>query len=187
MLVKKNICYTVSYIIHRAVTHGCSWTFVRLVSTKLLALLLPSSISGKAGTVLFQNQCFLHRRIISSIGIPFVSGSKTHTKIVMTVIHPAKKRKIPNLNAQRRERKDCPIMNVKRRFTATVMLCPADRVSSGNISLGTVHPSGPHDHPKATTNKQITTTTSIEKLFVSSWLFPNFSPRIKATTHYCTK
>lgn len=76
-------------------------------------------------------------------------------------------------------------MNVKRRFTATVMLCPADWISSANISLGTLHPSGPHDHPKAMTNKQITTTTSIENPFVSPWLSPNFRRKIKATTHRC--
>jgi hypothetical protein len=53
-------------------------------------------------------------------------------------------------------------MKVKRRFTATVILCPADRTSNGNISLGTVHPNGPHDHPKARTNRESTTTTDIE-------------------------
>ena len=51
---------------------------------------------------------------------------------------------------------------VNRRFTETVMLCPADLVSNGNISLGTVHPSGPHDHPKAITKRHITVTTNIE-------------------------
>lgn len=77
-------------------------------------------------------------------------------------IQPAKNRKIPNFKAQRRERKACAMIKVKRRFTATVMLCPAERVSSGNISLGTVHPRGPHDHPNAATKRQITTTTKTE-------------------------
>ncbi|BAT08086.1 Os09g0416250 [Oryza sativa Japonica Group] len=110
----------------------------------------------------FQNQCFLHRSTISSMGTPLVSGRKTWTKTVMTVIHPAKKRKMPNLSAQSRDRNACAMTKVKKRFTATVMLCPADLVSSGKISLGTVHPSGPHDHPNASTNRQITTTTAIE-------------------------
>jgi hypothetical protein len=82
--------------------------------------------------------------------------------MVMMVIQPAKNRKIPNLNEHRRVRNTCAIMKVKRRFTATVILCPADRISNGNISLGTVHPSGPHDHPKARTNRHIATTTNIE-------------------------
>ena len=73
--------------------------------------------------------------------------------MVMMVIQPAKKRKIPNLNEQRRARKAEAIMKVKKRFTATVMPCPADRISNGNISLGTVYPSRPHDHPNATTNR----------------------------------
>lgn len=80
----------------------------------------------------------------------------------MMVIKPAKSRKIPNLRAHRSERKDCAIAKVKKRFTATVMLCPAERVSSGKISLGTVHPKGPQDHPKAATKRQITATTKIE-------------------------
>jgi len=73
-------------------------------------------------------------------------------------------------------------MKVNRRFTATVIPCPADRISNGNISLGTVHPSGPHDHPKATTNRHITTTTKIENPFDNSWSAPNFTPKIMATT-----
>ncbi|CAD5197855.1 unnamed protein product, partial [Musa acuminata subsp. malaccensis] len=82
--------------------------------------------------------------------------------MVMMVIQPAKKRKIPNLREQRRLRKDCAMAKVKKRFTETVMLCPADLVSSGNISLGTVQPSGPHDHPKAATKRQMTATTMME-------------------------
>jgi hypothetical protein len=70
---------------------------------------------------------------------------------------------------------------VKRRFTATVMPCPADLVSSGNISLGMVQPSPPHDHPKARTNKQIITTTNTEKPFDRCWLSPNFNLKITET------
>jgi hypothetical protein len=96
------------------------------------------------------------------MGIPLVSGRNKTTNRVIMVVQPAKNRNIPNLNKHRRERKACAIMKVKRRFTATVILCPADRTSNGNISLGTVHPNGPHDHPKARTNRESTTTTDIE-------------------------
>ncbi|MED6112461.1 hypothetical protein PIB30_061925 [Stylosanthes scabra] len=121
---------------------------------------LPSVVLS--GNILFQNQCLLHKNVISSMGIPLVSGSKKKTKMVMIVIHPAKKRNNPNLMEQRRARNDWAIMKVNSRFTATVTLCPADRISYGNISLGTVQPSGPHDHPKANTKRQIKTTTNIE-------------------------
>jgi hypothetical protein len=119
-------------------------------------------LSTVYGSILFQNQCFFHIIAISSMGIPLVSGRNKTTNMVMMVIQPAKNRKIPNLNVHRRERNVCAIMKVKRRFTATVILCPADRISNGNISLGTVHPSGPHDHPNARTNRQIATTTDNE-------------------------
>ena len=120
------------------------------------------SLSSTCASTFFQNQCFLQINAISSMGTPLVSGKKRETKMVMTVIQPAKNRNIPNLSEQRRERKACAIMKVNKRFTATVMLCPADRISKGNISLGIVHPSGPQDHPNATTKRQITTTTNIE-------------------------
>ena len=44
---------------------------------------------------------------------------------------------------------------MKRKLTATVILCPADRISKGKISLGTNHPSGPHDHANPVTYIQI--------------------------------
>jgi len=123
------------------------------------------------------------------MGIPFVSGRKMYTKIVMTVIHPEKKRKIPNLKAHRRNRKDWAMMKVNSRFTATVMLCPAERVSNGNISLGTVQPSGPHDHPKAATKRQMNATTKIENSFESFSSLPNLSPKTIATITclHCTR
>lgn len=132
--------------------------------------------------IFFQNQCFLHRRIISSIGTPLVSGSKKKTNVVMMRTHAAKKRKMPNLRPQRRERKLWAMANVNKRLTATVMPCPADLVSNGNISLGTVQPRGPHDHPKAKTNRQITITTNTEKPFERPWLLPSFIPKIMETT-----
>jgi len=96
------------------------------------------------------------------MGIPLVSGRNKKTNRVIRAVQPAKNRKIPYLKKHRRERKACAIMKVKRRFTATVILCPADRISNGNISLGTVQPSGPHDHPNARTNRESIITTDIE-------------------------
>ena len=64
-----------------------------------------------------------------------------------------------------RDRKDCATIKVKNKLNATVMLWPADRVSNGNISLGTVQPSWPHDNTNAAINRQMTTsrsTTTIE-------------------------
>ena len=39
------------------------------------------------------------------------------------------------------------------------MLCPADRISSGKISLGTSHPRGPHDQANPATYAQMKSTT----------------------------
>ncbi|KAK6783724.1 hypothetical protein RDI58_017178 [Solanum bulbocastanum] len=83
-------------------------------------------------------------------------------KIVMTAIQPEKNRKIPNLITHKSERKDCAIANVKNKFTVTVILWPADLVSKGKISLGTVQPRGPHEYPNAATKRQMKTTTTIE-------------------------
>jgi len=120
------------------------------------------SQTASSGSTIFQNQCFLNKIDISSMGIPLVSGRNKKTNRVIRAVQPAKNRKIPYLKKHRRERKACAIMKVKRRFTATVILCPAERISNGNISLGTVHPSGPHDHPNARTNRESIITTDIE-------------------------
>ncbi|THU47102.1 hypothetical protein C4D60_Mb09t11990 [Musa balbisiana] len=37
----------------------------------------PSAATSIGGMTLFQNQCFLHSSIISSMGTPLVSGRKT--------------------------------------------------------------------------------------------------------------
>ena len=60
-----------------------------------------------------------------------------------------------------RDTKDCAMIKVKNKLNATLMLWPADRVSNGNISLGTVQLSVPHDHTNAATNRRMTTTTTI--------------------------
>ena len=77
---------------------------------------------------------------------------------------------------------------VNNMLTATVILCPADRISSGNISLGTSHPNGPHDHAKAETNKQIHATTIPAYHFgnsITSPDVPNLDP-IKTASATCT-
>ena len=56
-------------------------------------------------------------------------------------------------------RKHCAIMKVNIMLNITVIAVPAERVSSGNISLGINQPSGPHDHANAATYVHIRNTT----------------------------
>ena len=53
-------------------------------------------------------------------------------------------------------------MKVKIMFMLTAQKKPAVLVSSGNISLGINHPSGPHDHAKPDTKKHIKNNTTYE-------------------------
>ena len=53
------------------------------------------------------------------------------------------------------------------RLTATLMPCPAERVSRGWISEGTSHPRGPHDQAKEEMKKQNSTMTPMETLLGS--------------------
>ena len=99
----------------------------------------------------------------------------------MIQIQPAKNRKIPYLKVHKRDKKACAIANVKRRFTETVMACPAERVSSGKISLAIVHRREHHDHPNAATNKQMVVTNNAEKPLDSCLSPPNFKPKIMPT------
>ena len=82
----------------------------------------------------------------------------------------------------KRDRKLYAIANVKRRFIDTVMACPTERVFSGKFSLGTVHPRGPHDHPNATTNKQMVVTNNAKNPLDISLPPPNFRPKIMPTS-----
>merc|ERR1712232_825333 len=72
---------------------------------------------------------------------------------------------------------------VKNMVTDTLMACPADRISKGQISLGTNHPSGPHDHANAATYPQIRNNTRLASWLVRvpTPLTPNFSPIISPT------
>ena len=78
----------------------------------------------------------------------------------------------------------CAIANVKRRFTESVIACPAECVSSGKISINTVHPRGPNDHPNAATNKQKVATNNAKKPLDSTLSPPNFRPKIMETETY---
>ena len=49
----------------------------------------------------------------------------------------------PNLMWQSRDRKTCPMMNVKSMLTDVAIDIPADLISAGWISAGTNHPRGP--------------------------------------------
>ncbi|WVZ50784.1 hypothetical protein U9M48_002008 [Paspalum notatum var. saurae] len=82
------------------------------------------------------------------MGILLVSGKKRYTNAVMAAIHPAKKKKIPAFIRHSMARKNCATRMVNTNPDATVTLCPADRTSSGKISLGTSQLSGPQDQPK---------------------------------------
>src|SRR4051812_20334461 len=93
-----------------------------------------------------QYQCAFQTSTISSMGTFLVSGRKKATKTVMTITHAPKKKKSMNLKRHSMGRNACAMMKVHSMFMDTVMLCPADLISSGKISLGTSHPSGPHDH-----------------------------------------
>jgi hypothetical protein len=99
------------------------------------------------------------------MGMPLVFGRKKITKRVITAIQPRKKTKMPNFIEHNIDRNDCAMRNVKRRFVETVIDWPADRASSGKISVGMSHSNGPQDHAKPETNKQISTTTAMELEF----------------------
>ncbi|CAA7395465.1 unnamed protein product [Spirodela intermedia] len=123
-----------------------------------------SSFSTSSSRYRFQNQCWRQTRsAISSMGTFLVSGRKKRTKVDMTTTQPEKNTKMPNLKWHSMERKACAMTKVKSRFTQTVTLCPADRVSSGKVSLGMSHPSGPQDQAKDDTKVQTITTTNLQE------------------------
>jgi len=94
------------------------------------------------------------------MGIFLVSGTRKIVNNDMTSTQAEKKKKMPNLKWHIMDRKPCAIMNVKSIFINTVTLCPADLASSGKVSLGMSHPSGPQDHAKDDTNVHTITTTN---------------------------
>lgn len=69
----------------------------------------------------------------------------------MTTTQPVKNRKIPYLNWHSIARNACATTKVKSMFTETVILCSAEHVSRGKISLGTSQPKGLHDQANAET------------------------------------
>lgn len=107
----------------------------------------PSSLR----TNLHQNQWRSQTKDISSMGTFFVSGRKKKMKTVIIVTHTAKKKNKKYLRWHNMSRKIWAMIKVKNMLTDTFMLCPADRISRGEISLGTSHPNGPQDHANAET------------------------------------
>ena len=75
---------------------------------------------------------------------------------------------------------------VKIMFTATLMACPADRISRGQISLGTNHPNGPQDHANAATYAQIKNKRTFASVLDKSPspLTPNFTAIMAPTAIY---
>ena len=138
---------------------------------------------GQGRITLFQNQCFLHRSIISSMGTPFVSGKNMQTKRVMMVIHPAKKRKMPYIEWGRGGTRKTEQWQTWRRGWQQ-QLCSGQQNESPVEIFHSARstPKDPHDHPKAATNRQMTTTTKIENPLDSSLSLPNLRPRMTATT-----
>ena len=137
------------------------------VSSSLMTWLSPSSFINR-----FQNQCCFHTlSTISSMGMFFVSGRKKRTKSDMMATQMEKNTNMKDLRWQSIERKTCARMDVKSRFVQTLTLCPAERVSSGKVSLGMSHPSGPHDQAKEDTKLQMMMTT----MMAQSW--PRWSER----------
>jgi len=102
----------------------------------------------------------------------------------MIKTHPEKNKKIPNLKMHSIERNACAMTNVQSKLTHTAILCPADRVSRGKISLGISQLRGPHDHANADTKMHTITTTNTAKPFdrSSSWSL-TFIPIITAITN----
>ncbi|KAM1247917.1 hypothetical protein TB2_043925 [Malus domestica] len=71
-------------------------------------------------------------------------------------------------------------------FTETLMACPTDRISRGQISLGTNYPNAPQDHANAATYAQIENKIRLASVFVKdpTPLSPNFMPIITPTATY---
>lgn len=114
------------------------------------------SFSSLLGTILLQNQCFCHSSIISSIATRLLSQVETEGIQKSSLLW----------SIQRKTGK----FQTGARITVRETLCdhegeeqvhcnrnalPCRPCLQWNISLGTVHPRGPHDHPNAATNKHI--------------------------------
>jgi len=83
------------------------------------------------------------------MGTPLVYGKKWYPNVVMIQIKNVNNRKVPYSKQHKRDKKPCAV----------------EHIYSGKISLGMVHPRGPHDHPNASRNKQMVATNNAKKLF----------------------
>jgi len=113
------------------------------------------------------------------MGTPLVSGRNLLMNVVITTTKHAKKMNNPNFMWQSIAVKICAMAKVKIMFTDTFTLCAAERTSSGNISLGTNHPRGPHDHANPATYTHMPHTTTMAYHFGNTPGSPS-SPNLHA-------
>ncbi len=116
-----------------------------MLNLDVVSLVNFSQSKSSFGMNLFQNQCLLHTISISSMGTPFVSGRKKKKNICAIANHAAKNRKRPHLKEHNMDRLVSRAKKLNNKRTKTVMLNPADLVSSGKISLGINQSNGSHD------------------------------------------
>lgn len=153
--VKSNVTLTIST--SNSSTH-C--TFCWVYNPSQLLTTSPSTHS----TNLFHTLCCLQTlSVISSIGTFIVSGKRNNINNDMIKTNTENNKNIPYFIWHNIGREDIAITKVKRKFTKTVTLCPADRVPKGKISGGMAHPSGPHDQAKEETKVHTITTTKMAR------------------------
>lgn len=131
------------------------------ISHDFLQFVQGITLEDWALTNLLQYQCPSQTTYIEFRGIPLVSGRNSRTKMVITKIQPAKKRKAPNLKWQSIVKNVWDNKKPAAKLVAMLMLCPVVRIFIGNISLGTSQERGPHEHPKPATYRHIRTSTSM--------------------------
>ena len=68
----------------------------------------------------------------------------------------------------------------------TFKACPSDRMSTGNISLGTTQNSVPHDAPKPALCRHVSTSTATAygRAIAASPLVPSLAPMIQAVATF---
>lgn len=104
---------------------------------------------------------------MSSIGTPFVSGSKNTVNNPMKKIQTEKKKNMFDFIWHNIDKNAWAMPKVKNMLVLTANAKPAVLVSKGNISVGINQPRGPHDHAKAITNTHTKNTTAIARVLLS--------------------
>lgn len=119
---------------------------VKMSAFQAISRLLESSCSSMN---FFHTGCCFHTlSAMESIGTPLVSGRRNTTNIPIARIQAEKKKKINARMWQSIERNDWAMTKVMSMFELTAKAKPAVLVSTGKVSLGINHPSGPHDQAK---------------------------------------